>query len=359
MKVFLWGTGFIADQVMQRCNTLSNYELLGFIDNDLEKYGDLFWGKKVFSPSILNIVETDKIIILANSYEEISRQIVDEYPQYANCIENKNFFYKESILNRYKNCQNPEVIEVINYIKEHGLSVFNYDFANNYLNIDIEIYRDEGCGLYYAIHHGHRMYFSRTYTSKQEVENYYKTVLMEQDINSPHRYLTDDFDVSEGDIVVDVGVAEGIFSLDVVDRVKHLYIVEADSDWIEALKYTFKSYKKKVTIIKGFVSSYDEKPYVTLDSLIKDKVDFIKMDIEGNEWDGLRGAINLIDRSPRLKMAICVYHSDFDQTLVESFLNQNQIRHDATRGFMWFSEPLRQTYVSTSLCKGIVRGYKE
>ena len=94
MKVFLWGTGLVANQVMQRCNTKENYELLGFIDNDPEKWGDLFWGKEIFPPSILKTVKTDKIVILNSSYGEIRKQIVEEYPQYSNCIEDRYFFYR-------------------------------------------------------------------------------------------------------------------------------------------------------------------------------------------------------------------------------------------------------------------------
>lgn len=46
---------------------------------------------------------------------------------------------------------------------------------------------------------------------KEKAETYYRYILLEQDEKSPHRYLTSEFDVSEGDVVVDVGVAEGNF----------------------------------------------------------------------------------------------------------------------------------------------------
>ena len=45
-------------------------------------------------------------------------------------------------------------------------------------------------------------------------------------------------------------------------------------------------------IIQKFVTSVDEGKYATLDSLIEEPVNFIKMDIEGNEWDALLGAEN-------------------------------------------------------------------
>ncbi|KNF09650.1 methyltransferase FkbM family [Gottschalkia purinilytica] len=50
---------------------------------------------------------------------------------------------------------------------------------------------------------------------------------------------------------------------------------------------------------------------VSLDSLIKDKVDFIKLDIEGNECKAIKGSRNIIlDYNP--KLAICLYHRPKD-----------------------------------------------
>ena len=136
-------------------------------------------------------------------------------------------------------------------------------------------------------------------------------------------------------------------------------MVEAEDEWIEALQCTFKNYADKVTIIKGYATSYNEGLHITLDAVIDSPVNFIKMDIEGNEWDALRGATQMITNSSRLKLAICSYHSDFDQELIESFMDKNGISHNPSAGYMWFPTKLRQTYVSTSLNKSIIRGIKE
>lgn len=358
-KVFLWGTGNIAKQVMEECMTLNNYEILGFIDNNAENCGNLFYEKMIYQPDILCKVCPEKIVILTNSYSDIYNQILRDYPEYTGRVENKNFFYMQSILCRYANNVDEEIQSVINYIRENGLDVFNYSFSKKYADMKVHIIWDEENKLFYTIHNNRRMYFSKKYQKREDAENYYRSILLEQDEQSPHKYFSDSFHINEGDIVVDVGAAEGNFSLEIIDKVKKIYLVEADEDWIEALKLTFADYLgNKVEIIQGFVSSYNESPFITLDSIIKEQVNFIKMDIEGNEWDGLRGSKELIRRSKNLKLAICAYHGDFDQTLIESFFEEMNIEHDTSKGYMWFPTRLRQTYVSTSLNRAIIRGYK-
>ena len=217
---------------------------------------------------------------------------------------------------------------------------------------------DEQHKLYYVYHQGHKLYISRSYKTRESVRDYYRSILLEQDKRSPHRYMNENFNVNTGDVVVDIGVAEGNFSLEIIQRVSKIYMIEADDNWIEALKLTFAPFENKVIIIKGFMSSYNEGKLITLDSVIHEPVNFIKMDIEGNEWDGLRGAVKVLQISGDVKMAICAYHSDFDQELIENFLSKHNFEFEHSSGYMWFPTKLRQTYVSTSLNRGIIRAYR-
>jgi len=77
----------------------------------------------------------------------------------------------------------------------------------------------------------------------------------------------------------------------------------------------------------------------SIDSIVKNEdVSFIKMDIEGSEYEGLLGAKNTIERcSP--KLAICVYHKSDDliqiPTLIKSFKGADiynfYLRHHSNR----------------------------
>lgn len=357
-KILLWGTGKIADEVLSQCGTLETYDILGIIDNNSEKTGDSFHGYKIVGPDSIRLFSPDAIVVLTDAYHAIKEQIKLNYPEYSDKLHNKNFFYKESILKRYSGASDAESLEVIEFIKKNDLDVFNYSFKEKYENIKPIVYFDGMVGLYYILHSGKKLYFSSEYDNEKAVSDYYKFILLEQDEKSPHRYFDDKFYVDDGDVVIDVGVAEGNFALEIIDRVSKIYLIETDKRWIEALKITFQDYCDKVVIIEAFVSSYDEGKFAKLDTLIDDKVNFIKMDIEGNEWDGLLGAKRLIEKTDKLKLAICCYHGDFDQTLIEKFMDDMNIKHFPSRGFIWFPLTIRQNYVSTRLNRAIVRGEK-
>lgn len=357
-RIFIWGTGKIARQVLEQEDFLELYDVIGFIDNNLAKRGKLFKGKQVFKPDILECIRPDKIVILTDYYEEIKQQIIDMFPDMEMIIENKNYFYRKSICNRYENTDDPEIQEILKHIRKKDLQIFNYDFADKYNELSIDVMFDTNCGMFYIRHQGKKLYFAKFLNTKSKVKEYYRGLLIEQDKASPHRYRGSDFDVRNGEVVVDAGTAEGIFSLEIIDRVSKIYLIESDEGWIEALKETFKEYQEKIVIIQKFITSINEGKSATLDQLIQEPVDFIKMDIEGNEWDALLGAENLIRCSPQLKCAICSYHSDFDEILIKDILGKYGLKCSTTIGYMWFPVKLRKSYIPLKFSRGIVRGIK-
>jgi FlaA1/EpsC-like NDP-sugar epimerase len=62
-RILLWGTGQVAETLWAQCQTLSQYELLGFIDNNTEKQGSIFKNLPIYPPEILKSIQTfDQII---------------------------------------------------------------------------------------------------------------------------------------------------------------------------------------------------------------------------------------------------------------------------------------------------------
>jgi hypothetical protein len=116
--------------------------------------------------------------------------------------------------------------EELNYLRKNKISVFPYFDINNSM-IECQVFEDNLCGLKYVMFEGEKMYFKRSMSSNQ-IKNYYRGIIKEQHINSPHRYLIDEFEVKQNDIVFDIGVAEGNFALSVINRVSLIYLFETD-----------------------------------------------------------------------------------------------------------------------------------
>ena len=365
-QVIIWGTGKIAKSLVHKERIFEKFEVLSFVDNNMKSWGNIFEGRKVISPSDLkkyywnnNRYVFDKLIIAIGNYSSVLEQIADDYPELSKHTDTYHYLFRRQLINKYSNSKDPEIIKIIKWIECNDLFFLPYDFALEYFKRDVDVYYDEIHSLYYVNYKNHKMYFAKHINTLEKAKNYYKGILAEQDERSPHRYLNDDITVTSGDVVVDCGSAEGNFALDIIDIVKKVYLIEYDENWIEALHLTFRDYKEKVEIIKGKISSYSLGDYITLDDIIKEPVNFIKMDIEGSEWDGLIGAKHLIKQSPNIKCAICSYHRPFDEILIKEELGKNDIKTFASKGFVWFSGiDYLHEWRSDCLCRCIVYGIK-
>lgn len=358
-RIYIWGTGRVADQIISECSIFEQYEIMGFIDNDIYKVGNIYKNRMIYSPDILKKNIPDKVVILSDFFDDIKKQIDVNFPHIRKLIENKYFFHKEILLKRYEKSHDNEIRSIIEFIKLNGLDVFNYNFKNKYLDLDIEVFFDDDSRMFFVYHKGKRMYFAKRYNTHEKVKAYYRYLLLEQDAESPHRYLTSQFNINDRDIVIDVGAAEGNFALEIIEKVSKIYLIETDEEWIESLNATFKDYKDKIVIIKKYITSINAGKYATLDNLVSEPVNFIKMDIEGNERDALDGAEELFRRSENLKCAICVYHQEFDEILVKDIMEKYGMAYFTTPGYMWFPFGTRQNYTPTRLCRGIIRGMKK
>ncbi len=206
--------------------------------------------------------------------------------------------------------------EELAYLKKYGADYFAYDWSRDKKVWSIK------CGgkinnpdrERYVVRNGKKLYMPLTT---------YSQLAIEQHPNSPHAYFSDDFQVEEGDCFVDIGAAEGMISLDVIDKVSKCILIECNPDWEKKLLKTFGPFKNKVEIISKFVSDINDTNNITLDALLKDVKEpvFLKIDVEGMEDQVLAGAQKVLRRKDT-KVAICTYHKNGDDVkFIEYFQN--------------------------------------
>lgn len=361
-RTYIWGTGKIAKYIYNFYHdVLESYNIVGCIDNDKNKEGRIFEGGRlcIFSPDILLDDKNCHIIILASAYQEIERQIIQNYPWMEGRTENYLVFTKRRLLMRYQGSENEEIRDILHYLKNHILDIFNYDFAMEYESKNYDILYDEQVGLYYVLFENKRMYFARYLNNKEKVCDYYRQIMLEQDFKSPHRYLSGEFQVSDGSIVIDAGVAEGNFALSVIDQVKKIYLFEPDPDWIEALNYTFAPYSDKVVIVNKYLSNFTDESTVSIDSFVTEQqIDFIKLDIEGEEYYALDGAKSKIASSVHIKCAVCTYHNEFDYIVIGQLLQNLGLSSEPSKGYMWFPYDKDGIFELPTLRRGLIRAEK-
>jgi len=145
-----------------------------------------------------------------------------------------------------------------------------------------------------------------------------------------HYYEIEQTRVAPGDVVVDCGAAEGLFSLLAADRAAKVYAIEPMTRFVEAMRLTFSGFDN-VEVLPMALSDQEGTAHIsergissalntsgdgapvevaTLDTLFVERgipVSYIKADLEGYEFSMLKGARETIKKqSP--KIAITTYH---------------------------------------------------
>ena len=268
---------------------------------------------------------------------------------------------RKEIINYYSKISKKELTkeqtEVIKFIKYNDVGVFPYSFSLNYSPDNLKVFEDVENSMYFLMHENKKLYFKKG-LSEKDVKDVYNLLCLEQDKNSPHRYLTDTFNINQSDVVADVGAAEGNFSLSIVDKVNKLYIFEADIEWIQALKLTFLPWQHKVHIINKYVSDVDDENNITLDNFLNDDINlnFVKIDTEGAEKRIFDGSKNLLTKNKNLKIAVCTYHNQNDANEISHYLKNYEFNLSFSYGYMIFHyDKLEPPY----LRKGLIRAVKK
>lgn len=358
-RIALFGTGIVGDRVLHQLENLG-IKPIAIYDNNSSKWGKEIKGIPVSEPGSVSADSFDRIAICSSDYyDEIYEQLCKELLIPQEKIVHWTYWSRQEFLNYYSNNKETYSEEIQGIIEDvrnkDRLDAINYSFINE-VKGNVKCEKDETCGLLYTIYKGKRLYLKRSYQNKKVAEQYVESLLQEQDERSPHRYLDHKFRF-DGGILVDGGAAEGNFALDVIEKADHVYLIEVDENWNEALEKTFEPWIGKITIINKFLSDVVDENNTTIDELSKkDRPNFIKLDIEGAETSALKGAKHTLTDAKGLKIACCTYHNNEDEDRIREILEDYGFSMNTSEGYMVFpcnvDQPMR-------LVKGILRAEKD
>lgn len=251
---------------------------------------------------------------------------------------------------------NAEQKEIIQYLENNKISIFPYQFHSNYSPDRIEVFYDSDRGMRYVFQEGKRLYFKKRWKEKK-IKRAYCDLMREQDLNSPHRYLTDSFTIGKNDVLADIGAAEGNFSLAVIDEIRKVYLFEYDNEWIDALRATFAPWSEKVEIINKYVADQNDKSHIRFDTFFENKKDvtFLKIDVDGAESNVLNSCYEVLKTPRSLKIVLCTYHKNNDEKDFTVLLKDYGFSITPSKGYMinYYDKKMKSPYLRRGLIRAV------
>ena len=274
----------------------------------------------------------------------------------------KNLLMKA--MEKNQNSPDPEIRNILaSWAKSMQINIYGTYNPHDYGNEWHEVKHDRD-GFPYVMFEGKKMFYPKNYWRIRKDAAGRETIydiLLEQHEHSPHLYIDDDFttvDKIRGGVLVDAGVCEGNFALRYADEARKIYLLEPDPEWQEPLRRTFSPYMDKVVFCDKFLSANDTAKTITLDTLLKgEKIDFLKMDIEGAEVDALLGAKHTLYKSDA-QVAVCGYHRQNDAENISMLLQVYGYETAHSEGYMFFIYDENIAY-TLDFRRGIVYGRKK
>jgi hypothetical protein len=267
---------------------------------------------------------------------------------------------RKKVLDYYANNSqlvSADVKKVLNYLQNRPIAMLPYNFQDHYIESDVDVYNDPEKGLKYVLTDGKRLYFKKRWSIRR-IQKCFNELRKEQDPQSPHCYEDTTFRFEKGEILADIGAAEGNFALSVVEKAHKIILFESDKEWIEPLNATFSPWKDKVTIVQKFVGNVDNSKCTTLDSYFapEEKFTFLKIDIEGAESLLFEGSKRILSQQQPLKIVVCTYHKPQDEFEFKELLSHNGFKTSHSNGYMlvFTDRKIRAPY----LRRGLVRAEK-
>lgn len=226
------------------------------------------------------------------------------------------------------------------YMTNRGkVCTFPYEWSEKYKEENVHVEYDETCSMHYVIHRGKRLYFPKRYSSGY-IRRLYNSLLIEQDLNSTHCYFNPDEVDMTGKSFFDIGAAEGIIALSIVEQVANLVLFEANADWGEALRQTFQPWSEKTRIVSCYAGEANADNMVTVDKIAQNYEHIVlKMDVEGMEMSVLHGCLETLERNDT-EVHVCIYHHENDEDELKNFLIERGYVCLVNEGYIFYGEPL-------------------
>lgn len=343
-KIILLGAGKNLHSVLEILKKLRGFDLIEVWDNDRKKTGmKVYYLGEVYHVQLPHKISSECLIYITSAIheDEMRKKLVEEFQ-----IDNRQIQYwkqcfngiKNKIIEHYKGSNDYQIHRIIKFIDSHDLDVFNYPEYNKciYDSKKFEICFDKTIGLFFSYWRGKKIYLKRGMNHSM-AQNYLKSIYAEQESWSPHSYDQWGMEPKINDVIIDAGAAEGFFALERIDTAKKIIIIENDTGWLEALKYTFAPYGNKICIIPKRLSNIDDEENITVDSIDKkEKVSFIKMDVEGAEKKAMTGAEKFLSDKRNLRILACVYHNSEDAYELSKKLLDAHFSVRFSDGYMFF-----------------------
>lgn len=250
----------------------------------------------------------------------------------------------ELLLLRYRDSSDPDIMLAVDYLKRTNSLNEIISYEQNKSIEKVEALFDKKAKLPYIVHKGKKLYFPHSYSIEKAI-NFYRYSIEWEDIlgegyrdRTPHQYQSERFHVNNNDILIDAGVAEGLFSLEMIDKVKKIYLIECDPKWWKPLEHTFEPWKNKVILVKKYLSNKDDKENISLQTLLEQEQGesiFVKLDIEGFEVNVIHNAKETMSNwNYPLTLTCCTYHRETDCATIQTFFDEIGFNSELSNGYM-------------------------